>query len=117
MSKLSEEEILNKLRKMLYYTQKANECGLSNNDFKEHIEALEGILDLYNKEKEKNKMLNDAFDRGWIHKDKVRERIRELKIIRDENADEIKRNMRFYSIYDSYNLQINELHDLLLEEE
>ena len=57
MSNLSEEEILDKLRKMLYHTQKANECGLSNNDFKEDIEALEGILDLYNKEIEKNKEL------------------------------------------------------------
>lgn len=80
----------------------------------------ENLKEELKKEKEMNavqrKMLNDAFDRGWIHKDKVRERIRELKIIRDENADEIKRNMRFYSIYDSYNLQINELHDLLLEE-
>lgn len=55
MNKLSEEEILDKLRKMLFHTQKANECGLSNNDFKEDIEALSGILDLYQKEKEKNK--------------------------------------------------------------
>ena len=38
---MSEEEILDKLRKMLYHTQKANECGLSNNDFKEDIKTLE----------------------------------------------------------------------------
>lgn len=52
---MKEEEILDKLRKMLFNTQKANECGLSNNDFKEDIEVLSGILYLYNKEKEKNK--------------------------------------------------------------
>lgn len=55
---MSEEEILDKLRKMLFHTMKANECGLSNNDFKEDIEALSGILDLYNKEKKKNKILS-----------------------------------------------------------
>ena len=48
-----EEEILDKLRKMLFHTMEANECGLSNNDFKEDIEALSGMLDLYDKEKQK----------------------------------------------------------------
>jgi hypothetical protein len=87
---MSEEEILNKLRKMLYYTQKANECGLSNNDFKEHIEALEGILDLYNKEKAKNKILElakipylegeiMAYKEFFVSKDKIREQIKQIK--------------------------------------
>ena len=137
--KLSEEEIIERINKIAFYPIITDKKVIIS---RKDIEAIQGLLDLYNKEKEKNKilelakipylegeimaykendavqrkMLNDAFDRGWIHKDKVRERIRELKIIRDENADEIKRNMRFYSIYDSYNLQINELHDLLLEE-
>ena len=35
------EDVEDKLRIMLYHTQKANECGLSNNDFKEDIQALE----------------------------------------------------------------------------
>ena len=72
MSNLSEEEILDKLRKMLYHTQIANECGLSNNDFKEDIEALEGILDLYNKAKCVNKFkLNETIKQIEILKEKV----------------------------------------------
>lgn len=49
--------------------------------------------------------------------DKIKNRIKELKIIQKENADEIKRNVRFYSIYDSYDLQIEELQELLQEED
>ena len=50
-----------------------------------------------------------------ISKDKIKQRIKELEEMRDDHADEIKRNVRFYSIYDSYNLQIAELQDLLEE--
>lgn len=50
-------------------------------------------------------------------KQKIKDKIKELKIIQEENADEIKRNVRFYSIYDSYDLQIEELQELLQEED
>ena len=38
---MNDEKIKYKLRKMLFLTQRANECGLSNNDFKEDIQTLE----------------------------------------------------------------------------
>ncbi len=47
---MNKEEILDKLRKMLFLTQQANECGLSNNDFKEDIETLSGAIGLIEKQ-------------------------------------------------------------------
>lgn len=47
---MNEEIILDKLRKMLFTTQQANECGLSNNDFKEDIETLSGAIVLIQKQ-------------------------------------------------------------------
>ena len=95
MSKLSEEEILDKLRKMLYHTQKANECGLSNNDFKEDIETLEGILDLYQKEKEKNK-----------NKDKILQNIREEFLKYNwKNAKPIQTYNQVKSLYEAIYLK------------
>ena len=56
---MSEDEMLKNIRKQVENTRKANECGLSNNDFKEDIEALELLHDRYLKEKEKNKELEE----------------------------------------------------------
>lgn len=53
---MNKEELLDKLRKMLFTTQQANECGLSNNDFKEDIEALSGTIGLIEKQE---KIIND----------------------------------------------------------
>lgn len=47
---MNKEEVLDKLRKMLFTTQQANECGLSNNDFKEDIQALSGAIGLIEKQ-------------------------------------------------------------------
>ncbi len=56
MIKIKEEEIIEKIRKMLFQTMEANECGLSNNDFKEDIQALSGMLGIYENQKEKLKL-------------------------------------------------------------
>ncbi len=54
---MNKEELLDKLRKMLFTTQQANECGLSNNDFKEDIETLSEAIGLIEKqEKEIHKL-------------------------------------------------------------
>lgn len=97
MSELSEKEII-------------EECeNLANNAYHElgdcwdeeySREAICGLLDLYNIQR---KMLNDAFDRGWIHKDKLREKIDKIDELR--NVDGIT--------YDHIILEIEEL----LEEE
>ena len=90
---MSEEEIIKEVESAIWFMKEDN---YNVNTF---VKAIQGLLDLYNKEKEKNKileltkipylegeimaykendavqrkMLNDAFDRGWIHKDKIRE--------------------------------------------
>ena len=58
-----EEIILDKLRKMLFTTQQANECGLSNNDFKEDIQILShaiGLIEKQQKEIEELKKENTS---------------------------------------------------------
>jgi hypothetical protein len=79
---MNEEIILDKLRKMLFTTQQANECGLSNNDFKEDIQILSGAIGLIEKlKKANNKVLYDAttgnltsiksLDNNFIKKSKI----------------------------------------------
>ena len=83
---MNEEIILDKLRKMLFTTQQANECGLSNNDFKEDIQVLSAAIELIEKQRQKNikvntKVLYDAttgnltsikaLDNNFIEKSKI----------------------------------------------
>lgn len=159
---MSEEEMLEILNNIEFYDYEYTYKGKYHNINTEKVKkALKDLIDLYNKEKEKNipliideKSINEYADeledilkindgypiylsRGerqaihilshycrhsipkseikenYISKDKIKERIKELEIMRDENADEIKRSVRFYSIFDSYNLQIEELKELL----
>ena len=53
---LSEEEkkSILKLKKIREHTIKANECGLSNNDFKEEIEVYNVVLNLITKQQKEN---------------------------------------------------------------
>lgn len=53
---LSEEEkkSIDKLKKIREDTIKANECGLSNNDFKEEIEVYNVVLNLITKQQKEN---------------------------------------------------------------
>lgn len=41
----------------------ANECGLSNNDFKEEIEVYDTVLNLITKLQKENEILKRAFDK------------------------------------------------------
>lgn len=80
--------------------------------------AYKELLELYKSEKTmKNqyvKLYQDILlKENVIPISLVEEKIEELKTAKEENADEIKRNLRFYSIYDSYELQINILQELL----
>ena len=52
---LSEEQAIEKLKKIKKDTMTANECGLSNNDFKEEIEVYDTVLNLIAKLKKENK--------------------------------------------------------------
>lgn len=91
---MNEKIILDKLRKMLFTTQQANECGLSNNDFKEDIQVLSATIELIEKQiQEKNiKVLYDAttgsltsikaLDNNFIEKSKI------LNFINNELPDD-----------------------------
>lgn len=138
---MNDIEILDKLRKMLFTTQQANECGLSNNDFKEDIQILSGTIGLIenlieenkelrieisaretvvdelekeNKElKEENQQqrhqLNSAFSNGFIHKNKVKEKIEVIqKRMKEETRTDFLITLKILE---------NELQELLEEGE
>lgn len=60
---LSEEQAIEKLKKIKEDTIKANECGLSNNDFKEEIEVYDTILNLITRLKKENEHWKNGFER------------------------------------------------------
>ena len=69
---LSEEQAIEKLKKIRQDTITANECGLSNNDFKEEIEAYDAVLNIIdrlqkeNEEKDKEiRNLKDEINDAW----------------------------------------------------
>lgn len=75
---MSEEEIIKKLK---YLVSEYNRTAQLYSDFfidKKDIESIQGLLDLYNKEKEKNKILeldleemtksNEHKKEHWVHK-------------------------------------------------
>lgn len=89
---MSEEEIIKEVESAIWFMKE------DNYNVNALGKAIQGLLDLYKKEKEtshyiqsqldianaklieekemnavQRKMLNDAFDRGWIHKDKIKE--------------------------------------------
>ena len=57
LSKEKIEKIKDGLRKQLFNTTQANECGLSNNDFKEDIEVLVGAIQYIDQLEKENKKL------------------------------------------------------------
>ena len=63
---LSEEQAIEKLKKIREDTIKANECGLSNNDFKEEIEVYDTVLNritkLQKENEEKDKQIDYIID-------------------------------------------------------
>ena len=60
---LSEEQAIENLKKIREDTIKANECGLSNNDFKEETEVYDTVLNLITKLQKENEILKRAFDK------------------------------------------------------
>ena len=59
---LSEEQAIEKLKKIREDTVKANECGLSNNDFKEEIEVYDTVLNLITKSQKENEEKDKQID-------------------------------------------------------
>lgn len=56
---MTNEEIIKGLTKMLNNTIEANECGLSNNDFKDDIELLKSALSLIEKQEKEIDILKN----------------------------------------------------------
>ena len=69
-----EKQAIEKLKKIREDTIKANECGLSNNDFKEEIEVYNTVLNLITKLQKENK----EKDRYIKNKDKQIDLMAEL---------------------------------------
>lgn len=63
LNRMSEEEIINKITEMINELRddiNRVEDWVNTGEDEEKLETLEGILDLYNKEKEKNKELTEG---------------------------------------------------------
>lgn len=64
---LSEEQAIEKLKEIREDTIKANQCGLSNNDFKEEIEVYNTVLNLITKlQKENEDLLREKEENKFI---------------------------------------------------
>ena len=92
---LSEEQAIEKLKKIREDTIRANECGLSNNDFKEEIEVYDVVLNLITKQQkeneEKDKQINNAINeveniRQYFSEDLQPEFIRVLEILKNKKV-------------------------------
>ena len=57
-----EKQAIEKLKKIREDTIKANECGLSNNDFKEEIEVYNTVLNLITKLQKENEEKDKQID-------------------------------------------------------
>lgn len=62
---MTNEEIIKGLTKMLNNTIEANECGLSNNDFKYDIELLQSVLSLIKEQEEEIERLKTDNGNVW----------------------------------------------------
>ena len=97
MSELSEEQIINSINPIVNARKTHKDDNLYSLQLNAYqLDIIQGLLDLYQKEKEKNKELNklkgfemlDIFNMGkessrqrikhdWVEKDKIREKLKE----------------------------------------
>lgn len=61
----SMEETIKTIEKMIKSYKEADKCGLSNNDFKNEIKALEHILSDYKRILKENEILNEEKEQAW----------------------------------------------------
>ena len=65
MKENSIEETIKLIEKMIKSYKEADECGLSNNDFKNEINALEHILSDYKRVLKENEILKEEKEQAW----------------------------------------------------
>lgn len=81
---MSEEEIIKQTEIYINLLVEERKYGTASIEQIRFQETIQGLLDLYNKEKEKNKEYErqldlDYVDENFISKDKIREKIEEYK--------------------------------------
>lgn len=120
MSKLSEEEIIEEVKKELRLAKNVDDIATTIRN-----EYVRGLLDLYNKEKEKNKILEaNGFRKGlyekdcnYISKDKIREKIEEYEEFVNEFEEYWSKDPRQFRKNKSVDYyKIEALRELLEEE-
>ena len=65
MKENSIEETIKTIEKMIKSYKEADECGLSNNDFKNEIKALSDILSDYKRVLKENEILKEEKEQAW----------------------------------------------------
>ena len=88
---LSENEAIEKLKKIRQDTINANECGLSNNDFKEEIEVYDVVLNLITKlqkeNEEKDKTIESKDRLIWITGIELRDAEKQIDLMAEYIAN------------------------------
>lgn len=72
---LSEEQAIGKLKKIRQNTITANECGLSNNDFKEEIEVYDVVLNIIDRLRKENEDIQNRKEHQELRFKKYKENI------------------------------------------
>lgn len=72
---LSENEAIEKLKKIRQDTINANECGLSNNDFKEEIEVYDVVLNIIDRLRKENEDIQNRKEHQELRFKKYKENI------------------------------------------
>lgn len=70
---LSEEQAIEKLKKIRQDTINANECGLSNNDFKEEIEVYDVVLNIIDRLRKENEDIQNRKEHQELRFKKYKE--------------------------------------------
>ena len=86
-----EKQAIEKLKKIIEDTIKANECGLSNNDFKEEIEVYDTVLNLITKLQKENEEKDKQID---LMVEKIYKRISAKEL--DKYCNKQKNNCKNY---------------------
>lgn len=90
-----QEEAIEIIDKMIKSYIEADECGLSNNDFKHEIRAMQTVLSMLQEQQEankkKDKIINNAITeveniRQYFSEDLQPEFIRVLEILKDKKV-------------------------------
>ena len=81
-----EKQAIKNLRKILFTTMQANECGLSNNDFKTEIKTYTDILGLIEKQQAEIEQSNKVIDKRNEEKLELASRCLKKDKIIDEMA-------------------------------